>query len=703
MRIFISTFNLDSSFLGQYSLLKCPRDLATLLSASGHQVTLFTFSDNLSQIQRITPGGYEEVILPREVGGYEHLSAVTSLSYRLAEAVIEYIGSNGKPDIIESQNFLALPYFLMQRKLQGESLLDDVPIVLTLYNSLYQIRDKELYPRWQLPYWWHGCLEKWCILAADGIVAPSQFILEQTRKDLEIDLSNAGVIPFPYLEESDVALRTFRSTPTPRDIIYVDSYQLSRGTLQMLEACQNLWETGWDFKLTMIGEDMPYYIAESSMKDYISQKYSKYIERGLLVLEETFPKPELLNRIARSWCVLIPSLFEAFSLACIEAMLLGKVVLASTNGHMREMIFHGENCTGFLFDWDKPGDFADKLEQVLSLSIDENLMIGERARQSALQMISPERTVTMRLEYFQSVINKGRRICLYPSLNYRPIGRMDYPQKLELVGVPGQLSVGILCFNEKEEALWETLDSLAWVSYENLEIIILDNSSDNTVNQELLSDLAKVYDNLTILRTKFLNIAQARNYLAQATHGEFLTFLKSGDTVHPDYYRDAVKILQRYLNVASVGTWVICPSHVLVTWNNEMPMQLYYGMAGEGFVMRKSVFQSIGGFKFDLADSLSSLFWDFLLSVTEKGWLNVVIAKPYYSSCGSDADHRYLRMKVRQKVVEYHKQLFQVYGDEVIGLCVQNHTAPLYCKNLETPWYVGKINFSKMVNEPGLY
>jgi hypothetical protein len=68
----------------------------------------------------------------------------------MVEEVVNYIARNAAPDVIESQDYTRLSYFLIQRKLQGNNYLQDVPITLTLRSADYRIIQINGHPEFSL-------------------------------------------------------------------------------------------------------------------------------------------------------------------------------------------------------------------------------------------------------------------------------------------------------------------------------------------------------------------------------------------------------------------------------------------------------------------------------------------------------------------------------------------------------------------------
>jgi glycosyltransferase involved in cell wall biosynthesis len=99
--------------------------------------------------------------------------------------------------------------------------------------------------------------------------------------------------------------------------------------------------------------------------------------------------------------LVVPSLSEARPRVIIEAMLLGKAVIASRVGGIPELIEHGK--TGLLV----PAEHVDSLVaaiQRLATSGAERVALGLAARQAALERFDPRRSVTNYLEVCRELL-----------------------------------------------------------------------------------------------------------------------------------------------------------------------------------------------------------------------------------------------------------------------------------------------------------
>ncbi|MCS7198667.1 MAG: glycosyltransferase family 4 protein, partial [Candidatus Bipolaricaulota bacterium] len=302
-----------------------------------------------------------------------------ALSYQFAEELLNRLSEEAElPDILECQDFNAIAYFILQRRLTEESLLTKIPVLIHLHSPMFEINRINQSPRYKFPHYWVGEMEKFCIVAADGLLSPSHFLKRCVCSDLQRSLP-IEVIPYPYrFEEFEEALAS-NYQPTPGDIVYGGRLEIRKGVLPFVKACTRLWDQGHDFRLTLIGGDTEFAPRGTTVRSYLVSKYQRFIKSGHLVItKEPLPQKELYKRYAKAWAVVVPSIWENFPNVCIEAMALGKVVIASTAGGQAEMIeSHGRY--GLLFDWAQPGDCERVLKQALGMSQEENRAIGARA------------------------------------------------------------------------------------------------------------------------------------------------------------------------------------------------------------------------------------------------------------------------------------------------------------------------------------
>ncbi len=671
-----------------------------MFADSEHEVAIFARSsrDNIERrgkiqfieilpkdINAISPAGVSPLSERHPSFPYNAMGYWGALSYQLAATVIDYIQVHGKPDIIEAEDYSALGYFLLQRKLLGCDELAGVPIVLTLHSSQYMLYPASKMPSHQLYDYWVGRMEKFCTLAADGIIAPTRYIANQAQVALGVEL-DLQVIPLPAPKKLLAEQNCPKSSPTPGDIVYFGRLEVRKGIMPLIEACSQLWDDGVDFQLTAIGGDTWYHLQGCHAKEYLTKKYRKYIDTGKLIIANPLKHTELYPRLARAWCVVIPSLWENFPNTCLESMLLGKVALVSANVGHTEMVQTTDRQGGFIFDWQVADDFATKLQQILQLSVADNLTLGQKARDLILDISGHDRVLPQRIAHFQKVIaaSQHQQRQIFPSLNYLPHGKINYPQPLTVnSGKKGVISVCIPFYNHGIY-IREALDSIYASDYANLETIVLNDGSTDLASLKTLEQIEKEYINLKIIHSKNQGVAAARNQMAAIASGEYLAFLDADDRVSPTFYSQADRVLNRYENVGFVASWIKefgNSQKVWVAWNTEFPYLLCHNTIGMCTVVRKSVYLDIGGMNPTLAENLED--YECWINITKQGWLGVVIPELHFfyrirSDSRLSTSNREQLLYLYESIAALHPTLYHSYGAEIYNLLNQNGASWLW-------------------------
>lgn len=672
---------------------------AAMFADAGHDITVFARSQSpgiehqgrctwikilpndvhLLEITEAHPLSENHPSFPYNVMGYWG-----ALSYQLAEAVIEHIRQHGQPDVIESEDFGGLAYFLIHKKLIGCPELARVPIVLTLHSSQYMLYSVNRMPGYRLADYWVGRMEKFCTLAADGIIAPTQFIADQAIAALGSDL-NIQIIPLPTVPSLRSPEQLPSKQPTPGDIVYFGRLEVRKGILPLVAACSRLWDVGADFRLTAIGGDTWYHMQGCSIKAYLRQRYRTYIKAGQLILSPPLLPPQLYRRVAKAWCVMLPSLWENFPNTCLESMLLGKLILASADvGHV-EMLRTSVGDAGVVFNWAETEDFDHQLKHILDLSPEDVVAAGQQARDLILKLTEPTQLLTQRLNYFEELIehDQQHQRTQFPSLNYPPHGVVSPPLTIPSVGDKSRVSVCIPFYNHGEY-IEETLASVYATNYPNLEVILLDDGSTDSYSVNQLAQIQHRYPDLKLIHTPNQGVAAARNQMVAIASGEYIAFLDADDRVSPSFHQQAVKILDQYTNVGFVASWLKefdRSQKVWIAWNPEFPYLLGHNMLGVCTVVRKSAYLAVGGMKTELAENLED--HECWISLCEQGWAGVVIPEIHYfyrirpNSRLSNSNREQL-LVLYETIAHLHTDLCTQYSTELYHLLNQNGASWLW-------------------------
>jgi glycosyltransferase involved in cell wall biosynthesis len=693
MRIWLLTSELPQEFAG--GIARYIENFARLLGASGHEVVIISRMRQACDTV-VGPGVQVIGVVPRHTslnqpnpGGlpdthpaypYNVLAYWPALSYQLAEEVLRLLQHLPSPDIIESQEYGALPYYLLQRKLTERTPLERVPILVHLHGPTFELARFNQEPRYRFPEYWVGQMEKFCLVAADALLAPSSFLASGIAQTLGRAL-DVVTIPYPLTVHHEIP----RQQAQPGQIVYVGRLELRKGVLPLVKACSRLWQEGENFQLTLIGGDQEFIPRNITVGAFIRQRYSHWIEQGCLRLAGQLDHATVLACMRQAWAIVVPSLWENFPNTCLEAMELGQVVLASRAGGQVEMI-ETDGGNGFLFDWNQAGDFERQLRVVLALSEGKRTAIGQCAQARIRALCAPESILSQRVCHYETVRARHAPRRFFPIVNPGPTGRTapGLHVEAETLAVsdeqPGLLSVVIPYYN-LGDYLDETLDSILATTYTPYEVLIVNDGSTEPASLRVLQEIDKRgLAQVRILHTENQGLASARNTGVAAARGEFVTFVDGDDLVEPGFFTRAIAVLQRYPNVAFVYSWVRYfgeSTDIWPTWNAEFPYLLGHNMLSAFAVVRRSAFLRWARNKPELEYSLE----DF------EGWLALLQA----GGIGVSLPHLLVRYRVRagsmyrganwkqllylyDVITQYHADAYREWGLELFNL--QNANGP---------------------------
>jgi glycosyltransferase involved in cell wall biosynthesis len=97
------------------------------------------------------------------------------------------------------------------------------------------------------------------------------------------------------------------------------------------------------------------------------------------------------------------------------------------------------------------------------------------------------------------------------------------------------------------EYILDAIDSVQNQTYRNIEIIVVDDGSEDRVRETLYSEKKQ---NLIVIEQNNLGLAAARNTGLIRSQGEFIQFLDADDTISPEKIESKLIFLMQTQNIA---------------------------------------------------------------------------------------------------------------------------------------------------------
>jgi len=124
------------------------------------------------------------------------------------------------------------------------------------------------------------------------------------------------------------------------------------------------------------------------------------------------------------------------------------------------------------------------------------------------------------------------------------------------------VSIIIPVYNRREEIL-VCLRSLSQINYKNVEIIIVDNGSDDQTQEAIKQEFSRI---IIIRNEENLMASPARNQGFMKAKGDYILFLDSDNKVSPDFLTEMVNLAEIDEKIGLVGPKMFCGDRENVIW-----------------------------------------------------------------------------------------------------------------------------------------
>lgn len=401
MNIVYVTFEYVSENTQGGGLATYLRNISTIMTAHGHDVTIVTLSDHDESVSCDEHTTIERVYVPplRVLKGRAWLTELKRGRY-LNRRLRRMIRSGQRIDVVQYPNTNAVGLFRTK-----------LPTVIRISNDalLWRNSNIEGYDVDKR----HECetvldhMEDMALKKADMIFGPARVIADviSTRTGREI-----SIIESPYIQEE--VSGDIRSQYS--DLIHDKKYVMTYGQLNRMKGAQVIAEA--IYEILDRHRDMYYLIAGpdrgiavhgvySTCMEYICSCAGKYADR--VVYLGCLDRNDLYPVIKGAKAVILPSRIDNMPNTCIESMYLGKVVIGTRRSGFEQLIDDG--TSGILIDRDDHNALESAIDSVMSMTDEQARMMGDRAHQRILNM-DPELIMEQTLDVYDRAISaKGHR------------------------------------------------------------------------------------------------------------------------------------------------------------------------------------------------------------------------------------------------------------------------------------------------------
>lgn len=320
-------------------------NMAGALASMGHTIHVVTstehsertYQDNGVWVHRIL----NRQFMPIEFSQFKY-------SYYAAKKVSE-IGCEF--DIIQSSEFAAEALWYSFNK--------KYPLITRLATPFFQLR--RLNGRFFLglrPF--SNWMEKYQTLHSNGVFTSTKVMAEVVAEEWGIETSSIKVIPNSV--DLSRIMKLGNNEPVPGNLenldylVYFGRLEERKGVNILADILPEIFKRFSDLSMVFVGSDYPY--RGSSMREYIRKESNQFLNR--IIFYDNLPQGELFPIVNAAKMVILPSLWEAFGFVCVEAMALGRPVVAGSGSGFEEII--EDNVSGFLVE---PGNKERLKEKII--------------------------------------------------------------------------------------------------------------------------------------------------------------------------------------------------------------------------------------------------------------------------------------------------------------------------------------------------
>ncbi len=652
---------------------------AAMLAGKGYDVSVFVNDAAVDSIE-ITEQENIRIIRfnPSQTNSSSFLGHNTNISYEFAHIIKQFVEKEGKPDIIEAQEYLGIAYYLLQYKLMLYEWCKDVPVLITMHSPSLLYMEYNHVSQFRYPNFWVCEMERFCLRAADHIISPSSYIIAELGQRYKLTNEKITVVPNPYVsKENDHQPEDGQAD----EIVFYGKLTAQKGIFQLLTYFKQLWDQGFNRPLYLLGGiDIVYHPEGLSMGNIVKKKYGAYIQKGLLKIEDKILPGAVATRLARAELIIIPSNNDNLPYVVFEMMGLGKIVLVSKQGGQSEVVQDVVN--GFVFDHTEPETFSLQLRRILQLTPEERRSVSERAVKTVANKYSYEAVYKQKKPVLDNLVaERNIRKRQFPFVRPHNSLQLNFSKAKE---VTGKLSIVVPYFN-MGKYIDETIESITKAGYSNKEIIIINDGSSDEVSIAKLEQYRHT-PGIRIIDTVNKGLASARNLGARECTGEFLAFLDADDTVHHDYYSRAITVLNQYENVHFAGCWTQYFDQSVRKWPGflpEPPLILYHNLVNSSALVYKR-----DGFLAAGLNDTNMVFpgledYESVIAMTANGYSGVVIPELLFNyRVRNDSMIRAIsknkKLYLYQHISQKHKKFYSDYAVEVFNLSTANGSGILF-------------------------
>jgi len=243
---------------------------------------------------------------------------------------------------------------------------------------------------------WRSFQEKRSFTKADALLAVSHYV--GTRTDELLGFNKPFTTIYNIIDTTKFYLADYKKI-IPKKLVFVGTVTEKKGVRQLVQAMPDILKVVPEATLDIIGRDWNDPVTGKSYTEYLKTFITDEIKNSVNIVGP-LPHYEIPKRLESAEVCVYPSHMEAMPIAWLEALGMGKGVVASKLGPGSEAVL--DKKTGLLCDPMDPSDIAEKIIFMFE-NPKEARQMGINARKDILERFETEKIICQNIDFYRSI------------------------------------------------------------------------------------------------------------------------------------------------------------------------------------------------------------------------------------------------------------------------------------------------------------
>ena len=247
------------------------------------------------------------------------------------------------------------------------------------------------------PAFWRSFQEKKSFKKAEGYIAVSDYVGRQTQKYLNFYFDYTTI--YNSVDTDKFSMSNLASVEE-NTLLFVGTVCEKKGVRQLVQAMPLIKKEIPSIKLKIVGRDL---IDKNgkSFTEYLKTYINNDLKNNIEILGPV-PHVDIPNYIAKTHICVFPSHMESFGLVLLEALIMGKVVLASSIEPFKEI--KGKEPIFEFVNEITPENISKKVIELLN-SNNETLKMGALARENIFKRFNDDTIIAKNIQYYNMILS----------------------------------------------------------------------------------------------------------------------------------------------------------------------------------------------------------------------------------------------------------------------------------------------------------